>query len=568
MGPGFRSPHVVLTIALLASCKGEAPDTGEPWRPTLACPGDPAADCPDNEGALSAAAAAVTITPTCFEDWVDLDDNQRFSNSRDEFLDCGCDQLCPGDEGYPGPDAGEGDELFQASWMGGFSNGHPARSVHDELWARAVVLDQGETRLALVSVDLVGFFHDDVLRVREEIAGLDLDVDHVVVTATHTHEGPDTMGLWGRSIGNSGYDPEYLAQVRSGVVQAIGEAVAELTPVDRMVVGAVNPADAHPDGQANLTRDSRDPVVLPDQVSAAHLVDAQGDTITTLVNWGSHPETLADDNFAISSDFVHYLREAVESGTQWEGSSRGGLGGTAVYLQGMVGGMMTPLGVSIEDPDGQVWQAPTFDKARALGWLVGEMALDAVATGQVVEAPSLSFSHVTFKVPVDNIAFQAMFLIDVFERTLYDYDPAQNVSDTNLPHVLTEVGLIRLGPITMLTIPGELLPEVALGGYDGSLTGSDLYPVVDPDNPNPPDLQAAPAPPYLREQLNAEHAWILGLANDELGYIIPPYNFVTHPLNPYLAEADGDHYEETNSLGPRTEPLIVEAAQQLLTWAR
>ena len=59
---------------------------------------------------------------------------------------------------------------------------------------------------------------------------------------------------------------------------------------------------------------------------------------------------------------------------------------------------------------------------------------------------------------------------------------------------------------------------------------------------------------------------MLWLANDEIGYVIPPYDFVLSDVGPYVLNADGDHYEETNSLGPETFPLLDAEAAALLEW--
>src|SRR5690348_17055382 len=53
----------------------------------------------------------------------------------------------------------------KAVYMAGFGHNRKAAGVHDPLKARAVVLRNGETKIALVSVDLVGFFHPHVERV-------------------------------------------------------------------------------------------------------------------------------------------------------------------------------------------------------------------------------------------------------------------------------------------------------------------------------------------------------------------------------------------------------------------
>ena len=55
-----------------------------------------------------------------------------------------------------------------------------------------------------------------------------------------------------------------------------------------------------------------------------------------------------------------------------------------------------------------------------------------------------------------------------------------------------------------------------------------------------------------------------GLTFDFVGYIVPPYNWVLSDKSPYFMEAEGDHYEETNSIGPLAAPQIVGTMRQLI----
>jgi hypothetical protein len=59
---------------------------------------------------------------------------------------------------------------------------------------------------------------------------------------------------------------------------------------------------------------------------------------------------------------------------------------------------------------------------------------------------------------------------------------------------------------------------------------------------------------------------IFGLAHDYFGYIVPSYNYALNPESPYLAEAEGDHYEETYSLGPDVEKQLVDPLLELVAW--
>jgi hypothetical protein len=63
-----------------------------------------------------------------------------------------------------------------------------------------------------------------------------------------------------------------------------------------------------------------------------------------------------------------------------------------------------------------------------------------------------------------------------------------------------------------------------------------------------------------------EYPILLGLAHDFVGYIVPAYNYVLSTESPYLVEADGDHYEETYSLGPDVQRQLVDPILELVAW--
>lgn len=570
------SPSLLLLLGLACKDKGEADTPADDGADDTAdtalevvdvyCPGGPG--CEDADGPLMVGAAKVVITPTCFEAWTDEDGDFEWDYSDEPYLDCGCDRLCTGDEGYPGPDEGEEDGKFQAVWMAGFHNARPATEVLDDLWARAIVFDQGSTRIALVMVDLVGFFRPDVLLAREALAATSADVDLLIVASTHDHEGPDTMGLWGKTESVSGVDPEYNAQVRDAIVQSVQDAVADLREVGTFQVGSVDMRTYSDQGVYNVITDLRDPVVIDETLNAALFSDGSGATIATIAHLGDHPESLADENTGLTSDFPHGLRQTLEEGVTWDAYSREGLGGTAIFVNGAVGGMMTSLRVDTVDPDGNVWDPYTYERTVTIGKVMGEMALDAIELGDVVSNPKISVATRKIEIPVENWGFQAMFLTGIIERELFDYDTEQPIDDTNVPSIETEIDLLKVGPITLLTIPGELLPELNIGGYDGSHVGSDDATLVDPENPNPPDLTQAPPSPYIQERVGGEHMWLVGLGNDELGYIVPAYDFVLDEHNPWFDEAEGDHYEETNSLGAQTAGIIDTEVDVLSDWVK
>ena len=534
-------------------CQGDkgSSDSGSTevaWRPALVCPGD--VGCESNEGTLRVGAAGRVINPTCFESWEDLDADGWYDKNEESFFDCGCDRVCPEDEGWTAADDGEGDGVFQAIWIAGFGDGRPATGIHDDLWTRAIAIESGDSTAVLLALDLVGWFYDDTLLIREAVAARGVDVDLVMVHASHSHEGPDTLGQWGERVGKRGVNDEYMAMVIEKSADAVEEAVANLQEA-QMSAGVIDTATPFGDkGTRNTVRDSRDPVVIDEMLYTAHFTTPDGESIATLINWGNHPEALWSRNTELTSDYVHYLRDGIENGVVYDSYTVDGLGGMAIYLNASVGGLMTPGGITVTDGEGNDFEENSFEKAEALGKVIAELSLEAIAAGEEASSPTVSIRAEQLYIPIENVAFQAMFLIGVFERPIYNYDDTRNLDENNTPDLLTEMILIDVGPIRMLTVPGELFPELAIGGYDGSRVGTTEDDLLDSDNENPPDLDAAPEGPYLKDQMAAQYNWIIGLGNDEIGYLIPSYDYKLHEQNPYLNEPEGDHYEETNSVGP------------------
>jgi hypothetical protein len=307
---------------------------------------------------------------------------------------------------------------------------------------------------------------------------------------------------------------------------------------------------------SHFISDTRDPVIIDDRLHLMQFDGTDGKPIVTVVNWPSHPDNLGSFGHYLSSDFVHYLRESVEAAT----------GSLVVFVNGAQGGQIGGGDVMPLLPDGtQIGNERTYRFVEAWGDEIAREALKAFDQREMVAAPKLAFRHTTLSVHVENIAYQTAGLLGLLKKPFYGYDPKKPLIDDNTPVTTTEIAYLTLGPASIITCPGELLPELFVGGYDGSHSG--LYTIVDTSRPNAADLTRAPKPPYLIDTMAdgpLEHRMVFGLTLDFLGYIVPRYNFVLDADSPYIARAPGDHYEETNSIGPRAEPEIVGTMRQLV----
>ena len=104
--------------------------------------------------------------------------------------------------------------------------GQAYADVHDPLYARALVLDNGSSKVALISVDTTSLPNSDDI-VKAVTAELGIPAGHLTMSATHDHNTP-TFGGGGRG-GN--YDPtRYNAILKNGVLEAARQANARLQP--------------------------------------------------------------------------------------------------------------------------------------------------------------------------------------------------------------------------------------------------------------------------------------------------------------------------------------------------
>jgi hypothetical protein len=459
--------------------------------------------------ALNIGFAAVTITPEVHDRWVDVNNDHEYNpKDGDTFTD------------------GNGNGKFDPVWIAGFSNRKPANGVHDDTWARTMVIDDGLTRLAIVSIDAIGFMNDDVVDVRKSIAP-EAGISYAIITATHTHEGPDMIGMWSGTPLKDGLNKEYMKFVKTRIVQSVEAAVENLRPANLEI--SQDLAGAIP-----LVKDTRKPEVFDSGMRMIKAVDKNsGEVLGSLVAWSNHPETLWSQNLLVSSDFPHFLREGVEKGV-FNGDTlmKPGIGGICVYINGAVGGLMTTHpSLPVKDPfTGVEYNEPTFQKTEAQGKQLALLALDAMDfPSEIIGSAAISTVVRTLPMKIDNPMFKLGAALGVMNRGTVSWMKMRS-----------ELAVVDIGPISMVAIPGEIYPELVNGPIDAP-DGNDF------------GIQPIEVPP-IREMMSGKYKFIIGLANDEIGYIIPKSQW--DEKAPYTYGRDNSPYGEVNSLGPNTAALI------------
>ncbi|MEX2246422.1 MAG: neutral/alkaline non-lysosomal ceramidase N-terminal domain-containing protein [Dehalococcoidia bacterium] len=211
--------------------------------------------------------------------------------------------------------------------------------VHDDLHARALVVDDGETQAAIVSCDLVGIDRRLTAAVRERVeSATGIPGAHIMVAATHTHAGP--AGVLG------GADPALVDATARNIAGAVIAAHAQkrrcVLKAGRGSVDSVSQNRRHPDW---LIDDALRVLLFDDPDGAA--------PVASVVNFACHATVLYRTNLEISADYPGAVTRTV----------KGVVGDTPVlFLNGACANV---------NPS---WTEQTFDEVDRVGSIVGSEA--------------------------------------------------------------------------------------------------------------------------------------------------------------------------------------------------
>ncbi len=350
---------------------------------------------------------------------------------------------------------------------GGMGIPKPATEKKGDLFARALVVENNGVRVAFVSIDNLGWPSALGDRSRKLVKGI--PPENILIGVTHTHSAPDAYGFPDES-GKSSVNLEYLDWCVKQVADAVNEAVSNLMPATlKVAMGEAKGRIAFNYYAENLY-DPRCGVI---QVLSA------GDSkkvIATMVNYAIHPEVLGSKRGILSPDLCGPLYERIEQKT----------GGTAIFMNGALGGMVTAdnRGDGKSEPD--MWQ-----ECIRIGHLLADEALRIVKDAPVISNPRVSNIADRLTLPVDN---QVM-------RAVLKNSPVSLMKNAD-DKVSTQVNLVRLGPAALLTIPGEALPNI---GY------------------------------YLKRNMHTDFPFLLGLTNDAFGYIMTKEDFQSFRTYNYIS---------------------------------
>ena len=423
------------------------------------------------------------------------------------------------------------------SLAGSFTS-RPAHDVHDPLRAKALVIDDGTVRVAMVVLDLIGITLADVQTVRELVQeATGIPPGHVLIGCTHTHTGPAMF-----RVGEVHPDPDYVRWVVRRIADSVVLAVRRLRPA-RMAWGRgevhgisfcrryrmrngyvqMNPGRGNPDIIGPTSP-------IDPEVGVLLVETPEGQPISVVAQFSLH-YVGTDDGRAVSADYYgHFDR----------------------FMRQMLGAQCIPM--LFNGTSGQINNVNVFDphqqaghkQAKRVASILGGEVLKVLSrispqTDVSIRAASQQVTLPRKKYTEEDLSIAKAILdgkdpdpqggpfswvvgqpIPAALRPMY---AQESLLLAELPaQISSEVQVIRSGESALVGLPGEIFTEIGLA---------------------------------IKESSPCPHTFVIGLANDSLAYI---------PTDKALKEEGG--YETWaaawNPVGEGAEGILVGTAKVLL----
>lgn len=366
---------------------------------------------------------------------------------------------------------------------GGIGIPKPATIKQGDLFVRALVLEKGKTRVAIVNIDNLGW--PSVLGNKSRALIKGIPPENILIGATHTHSGPDAYGFPDEK-GKSYADLKYLDWCVQQVADAVNEAVKKLEPASlKTAVGEAKGKIAYNYYAPDLY-DPRCGIIQPIATSGKNA----GKPIATLVNYAVHPEVIGSKQGILSPDLCGPLYDRIEEKA----------GGIALFMNGAQGGMVTADTRIDENTEANHWA-----ECGRIGRLLADEALRIIAGAEVQTNPDLYCTSKTIRFPIDS---------PIMKYILSNSPLKLAGGNSNTDFAETQLNLVNIGTAQVLTIPGEALPNIGF---------------------------------YVKRHMKTKQPFLFGLTNDAFGYMLTKEDFNSFKRYDYvsrtsLGEMTGDIY--------------------------
>ena len=327
----------------------------------------------------------------------------------------------------------------------GFLRDSGSRSIHDDLYATALVVGNGQNKAALVSCDLL-FLHPEVIsQVRADVgARTGIPPANIMFCCTHTHSGPIVYALPDSDDRERGYVTNLIYQLSGAVCMANDDMREAQAGVGRGSVQiGINRRARKPDGTTSIGENPEGPVDT--EVGVIRFDTSDGTPIAVVVNYACHPVILGPKSLAISADYPGQTRRVVEQIT----------GAKMLFVQG-ASGDINPLG-GVRD---------SYENAEWLGTMLAGEVIRVYEELKLEPLRTVKAINTSLRVPLEPLPQEmreqepwADFGKRVDEHRPWPWKVEVHEEEGRLS-TPAEMQALRLNDAVVVSAPGEVFVEI------------------------------------------------------------------------------------------------------------
>jgi len=359
--------------------------------------------------------------------------------------------------------------------MSGYFHERLNEGVLNPLQAKALVLQQGQTRAAMVFCDIIGLSPEVSKAARQRAeAETGIPAANILLAATHSHTGPLYAGALRNhfhelALARDGQDArekiDYVAVLADRIVQAIREADGAVRPI-QLEAGIVQQHGLSFNRRFHMKNGTvrfNPGVSNPDIIKAAGPIDpdvgivmlrtaSEGEAVAGLVNFALHLDTVGGTRYA--ADYPYHIEQSLRETL--------GKDFTLLFGTGACG--------DINHVD--VTQKERL-KTEEIGQTLGRTVAAALAELKVVDVPSLAVQRMIVEAPLQRFtdeeveqAERDIHKVGTRELSFLDQVKAYKTLAVQLrggPTIPLEVQVFRLSDeVAVVGLPGEVFVDLGL----------------------------------------------------------------------------------------------------------
>jgi len=328
----------------------------------------------------------------------------------------------------------------------------PAEGIHDDIWAKALVLNEGGKKYAIVTLDILGLPPNVKPQVIEKLNQEGWTEENIMFLPSHSHTSLEMFALNDKNIFNLAPIGIFQAQLLDFVVQALADLIKladqDLKPVK------IGSQSKEIEG---LNRNRRGEPFVDKTLTVTRIDHINGEPMTVLVNWTGHPTIMDEHDMLVSGGWPGYLQRELED---WIGQDV-----VAMYYNGP----QADQSVRAEGAGSH------FEKAEKYGRTMAINVLNIYNNIRPEEDIQFSYNFKIIPLP-DREAHP-----DFMETGGKEYGLDEELINILLEQVFpvhTSIGACRLGELLIVGAPGELIAELGLNIKDNLLDRGIKYPVI------------------------------------------------------------------------------------------